>query len=122
MAAQIVHDHNIPWPECWYEELFDILKEAGGVDRLIKHAGSIDPIAAQCGKEGHRPPVTIRYFGVQPLSLWCPAAQGRHIGLGPGFINQNKSPGINPALEFLPLVPPPGDLRAQLFGGQNAFF
>ncbi len=122
VAAQIVHDYDIPGSECGHEELLDIFKEAGSVDRLIEDARGIDPVATQCGKEGHRPPVTIGYFGMQPLTLGCPAAQGRHIGLGPGFINENKPPWINPALEFLPLIPPPGDLRAQLFGGQNAFF
>ena len=110
VAAQIVHDDDIPRAERGHQELLDIFKEAGCVDRLIQNARSIDPVASQSGKEGHRSPVTIRHFGVEPLALGRPATQGRHVGLGPCLINENKAFGIKSPLELLPLAAPPGDL------------
>jgi len=112
VTAQIVHDDDISRTERGHEELLDIFKEAGRVDRLIQNTGSIDPVAAQGGKEGHRPPVPIRHFGVEPLALGRPATQGRHVGLGPCLIDENKAFGIKPSLVFLPLAAPPGDLGA----------
>jgi hypothetical protein len=51
--------------------------------------------------------VAIRHFGVEPLAFGCPAPQGSHIGLGPGFINKDEASGIRPVLELLPLLASP---------------
>ena len=122
VTGEIVHNDDIAGRERGHEELLDILKEARPVDRLIQHAGGIDPVAAQGREEGHRFPVTIRHLGMEPLALGCPAAQGSHVGLGPGFINEDEAAGINPPLILLPLPALPCHLGPQLFGGQNAFF
>jgi hypothetical protein len=39
--------------------MFDIVGEALSIDRLIEHAGRIDPIMAQGSKEGRRASVAI---------------------------------------------------------------
>lgn len=122
MAAQVVHDDDIAGRQCGHEELLDVFEEARAVDRLIQHTGGIDPVAAQSREERHRFPVTIRHFGVKPLTLGCPAAQGGHVGFGPCFINEHEAAGINPPLILLPLLAPPGHLGPELFGGQHAFF
>lgn len=122
VATQVVHDDDIAGRERRHEELLDIIEEACCVDRLIQHTGRVDPVATQGGNEGHRLPVTVRDLGVEPLPFGCPAAQGSHVGLGPGLVDEDEASGIKPVLELLPLLAPPGDLRAQLLGGQNAFF
>ena len=122
VAGEVVHDHDIARRERGHEELLDILKKARPVDRLIEHTGGIDPVAAKGGKEGHRLPVTVRHFGVEPLALGCPATQRGHVGLGPGFINEDEPSGIKPSLILLPLPAPPCHLGPELFGGQHAFF
>lgn len=122
VAAQIVHDDDVARRECGHEELLDILKEAGRVDRLVENARGIDPVAAQGCKKRHRFPMAVRHLGVEPLSLGCPATQGCHVGLGPRLVDEDEPPGIKPPLELLPLPTPPGDLRPQLLGGQDAFF
>ena len=122
VAAQIVHDDNVACPERGQEELFDIIEEARRVDRLIENAGRIDPVATQGRQERHRAPVAVRHFGKEPLTFGCPAAQGSHVGLGPGLVDEHEPPGIKPVLEFLPLRPSSGDLGTELFGRQHAFF
>ena len=122
VTGEVVHDHDVARRERGHEELLDIIEEALAVDGLIQHAGGIDPVATQGGKEGHRLPVTIGHFGVEPLALGCPATQRGHIGLGPGLIDEDEAAGIKPPLIFLPLPAPPCDLGPKLFGGQYAFF
>jgi hypothetical protein len=122
VAGEIIHDHDVARRERGYEELFDILKEARPVDRLIEDTGSIDPVAAQGREEGHRLPVTIGHFGMEPLALGCPATQRGHIGFGPSLVNEHEPSGIKSALILLPLLAPPGDLGPELFGWQHAFF
>lgn len=122
VAGEIVHDHDVARRERRYEELLDIRKEAYCVDWLIKDARCIDPVAAQGGQERHCSPMPVRNFGVQPAALGRPATQRRHVGFRPGFVDENEPPGVNPALVFLPLLAPPGDLGSQLFGRQYAFF
>ena len=74
VARQVVHDDDVTWRERGYEALLDVIGEALAVDWLVEHAGRVDPVAAKCCKEGHRPPVAIGHLGVQPLPLGCPAA------------------------------------------------
>jgi len=47
---------------------------------------------------------------------------GRHIGLGPGPIDENDAGRIKLALVLLPSCPPPGDVRSMLLAGVQAFF
>ena len=122
VAREIVHDDDVARPQRRAELLLDPCGEAGGIDRLIEDEGRIDPVAAQRGDEGHRLPVTIGHLGVEPLTDRCPAAQGSHVGLGPGLVHKDEAAEIRPGLELLPLLAPPGDLGPQLLGGQNAFF
>ncbi len=122
VAGEIVEDDDVAWPQCRAELFLDPLGEAGAIDRLIEHERRIDPVAAQRGNEGHRLPVPVWHLGVEPLADRCPAAQGRHVGLGPGLVDKDQAGRIRPALELLPLLAPPGHLGPQLFGGKNAFF
>jgi hypothetical protein len=34
--------------------------------------------------------VTMRSAGAQPLALWSPAAQGRHICFDPGLVDEDE--------------------------------
>jgi len=122
VAGEVVHDHDVARRERGHEELLDILKKARPVDRLIEHAGGVDPVAAKSGKEGHRLPVTIGHLGMEPLAFGCPAAQRRHVGFRPGFVNEYEPSGIKSPLILFPLSAPPCHLGSELFGGQHAFF
>ena len=59
MAAEVVHDDDIAWPECWHQELSDPGEEADGVDRLSQHTRCDDAVAAQRGDESQCLPVPI---------------------------------------------------------------
>ena len=122
VTGEVVHDDDVASRERRDEALLDIIEEAIAVDGLIQHARRVDPVAPQGGEEGHGFPVAVRRFGMEPLALGCPAPQGSHVGLCPGFVNEDKPGRIKPSLILLPLFAPPGDLWPELFGGQYAFF
>lgn len=122
VAAQIVHDDDVAGRERRHKEPLDILCEALPVDRLVEHARSIDPVATERRKEGHRAPMTVGHFGVEPLTDRRPTTQRRHVGLCPGFVDEDEASRIKSTLILLPPFAPPRDGRPQLFGGQYAFF
>ena len=51
------------------------------------------------------------------------AAMGpRHVGFGPGVIDEDQAGRIKPPLILSPLRPPPGDVGTILLAGVQAFF
>ena len=58
----------------------------------------------------------------KPLALPAPASDGRHIGLGPGLVDEHKALDGDAWL----VLPPGGtlscDVRPVLLGGVNGFF
>lgn len=122
VAGQVVHDDDVAGRQGRDEALLDIVGEALRVDRLVEHAGGVDPIASKSREEGHGPPVAVRHLGVEPLADRRPASQGGHVGLDPGFVDEDEARRIKPALVFLPLRPASRDRGAELFGGQHGFF
>lgn len=122
MAAQIVHDHDIAGREGRYEELLDIVGEEPAVDRPVDHAGGVDPVMAQCGKEGQRLPFAEGSLGEKLIAPARPASDRGHVGLGPGLVDEDQPGGIKPPLILPPLLPSPGDLGPILLGGEQRFF
>ena len=122
MAGEIVHDDDVAGRERGTQLLLDPSRERGGVNRLIEDKGRVDPVAAQGSDEGHRLPMAKRHLGMKPFADRRPTTQRCHVGLGPGLVDKDEAPRIRPALVFLPLLAPPCDLGAQLFGRQHAFF
>jgi hypothetical protein len=51
-----------------------------------------------------------------------PAPQRRHVGLGPGLVDEDQAGWIDPRLILLPTGSMARDVRPVLFAGQNAFF
>jgi hypothetical protein len=66
--------------------------------------------------------MAMRHEGFEAYTLLPPAMDRRHVGLGPGFVDEDKARGINPLLILLPPVAPPGDVPAVLLSAMNGFF
>jgi hypothetical protein len=122
VAAQIVENDDVASLQHGDEDLLDIKTEQLAVDRTIDDPWCVDPVMPQGGKEGHRLPVAVGGFGLEPLSAQTPSAQRRHIGLGPGLIDEDEPPRIDPPLIGLPARPLAGDVRPVLLTWQNGFF
>jgi len=122
VAAEIVHDHNVSGLQTGHEDLLDIEPEALAIDWAIKDAWRINPVVAQGGKEGHGLPMAMGHMGEQPLAFPAPAPDRRHVGLGPGLIDEHKALDGDIWLELPPRISPSCDVRPVLFGGVNGFF
>ena len=98
VGAEVVQDHDVAWLKGGREELFDIGAEAFAVDRPVEQAGRFDAVVAQRGEEGRGLPPAMRNLVDEALSLRRPAAQAGHVGLRPGLVDEDQSPGIDEAL------------------------
>jgi hypothetical protein len=56
------------------------------------------------------------------LASGAAAMSARHVGLGPGLVDEDEPPRIDPRLTRSPPLTPPGDVRPVLFGCAKAFF
>jgi len=122
VAAEIVHHHEITGFKRGHEHLFDIDREAVAVDRAIKDPGGVDAVMAQRPDKGHGLPVAVGNLGFEPLAPRRPAPERRHIGLGPGLVDEDQACRVDPGLIFLPLLTPSRDVRAILLAGEHGFF
>src|SRR5919107_1911989 len=122
MAAEIVHDHDIAAAQGGHQELLDVSAKAGAVDRAVDNAGRRDPVAAQRRQKGQRAPASLRYFGNEASAAGASSITPGHVGLGPGLVDEDQAFGIEPALVFLPLLAPAGDVGAVLFAGVQVLF
>jgi hypothetical protein len=64
----------------------------------------------------------VRYLGFDALTARRPAPQRRHIGFGPGLIDEHQPSGIDPIPILDPLHPPTGDIGTILLGGNQRLF
>ena len=53
------------------------------------------------------------------IRAWRPAAQWRHVGSGPGLIDEHQTGGIDPVPTLGLLRPPTGDIGTILFGSNE---
>ena len=122
MASEIVHDDDVAGLQGREQNLFDVNSEALTVDRAIEDPGCLDPVVAERGQESCCLPVTMRDLGYESGAARRPAPQGGRVGFGPGFVDEDQAPRINPALILMPLRAPAGDVRTVAFAGDEAFF
>ena len=122
VAAEVVHDDDVAWLQRGHQDLGHVGKKACAVDRAVEHARCADAVMTQACEKRHGLPVAMRGFGVEPPAGCAPAAQRRHIGLGPRLVDEDEAAGIDPRLIFLPADTAAGNVRPVLLAWQEAFF
>jgi len=122
VGTEIVHDHDVAGAQCRHEHLFDIDEEAFPVDRPVDEPRRVNPVMAQRGQEGHGIPVAEGSLADQALTTRRPAPQRRHIGLGPGLVDEDQPGRVDAGAMLQPLPSSMGDVRAVLFAGNQRLF
>ena len=107
VGSEIVEDDDVARLQSRHEELIDIGAETLAVDGSVKQAGRVDAVVAQGGEERRGLPLALRNLVDEALSLRRPAAKPCHVGLRPGLIDEDQTPGIN-----VPLVGAPARAMA----------
>ena len=122
MGAEIVEDHDVARLQRRDEELFDIGVEALTVDGPVEQAGRFDAVVAQGGEESRGLPLALRDLVDKALSPWRPSAQAGHIGLGPGFIDEDQPSRVDEPLIGSPSFAVATYVRAILLAATRVFF
>ena len=102
VRAEVVHDDDVARLQRRHQELLDVGHEALAVDRAVDDAGRGDAVVAQRGEEGHGAPVAVRHLGAQRRAAAMPAVGARHVGLGPGLVDEDEAGRIDASLVALP--------------------
>jgi hypothetical protein len=122
VRTKIVHDHDIAGLQCRDQYLLYVQPEGFPIDRAVKEPGGGDAIVAQGSQEGHGLPATMRHLGLDPLTARRPAPQRRHVGFGPGLVDEYQPGGVDPLPILGPLRPAAGHVGAILLGGNQRLF
>ena len=122
VAAEIVHDDDVAWAQRGDEDLLDIGSKALAVDRPLEKPWRVDPVMAQGGQEGRGLPAAVRDLGDERSAARRPSPQRRHVGLGPGLVDEDQALRIDAILILCPLRPPPRDVGTIAFASHHAFF
>jgi len=122
VAAKVIQDDDIAGAKDGQKHLLDIGAKAHTIDRPLDEPWRIDPIMAQGRQEGHGLPAAVGNLGVKSAPARRPSPQGRHIGPGPGLVDEDQSLSFDAALIFCPLGAPPRDLGSIPFASRHAFF
>src|SRR5687768_6143318 len=122
VGAEIVDDDDVARLERRHEYLLDVLKEALAIDRSIDEPRCGELIVTQSGQEGHGLPAAVGRLAWQALSARRPSAQRRHVGLGPGFVDEDQTAGIDAPLVGHPLQPSPRYIRPVALAGDQRLF
>ena len=77
---------------------------------------------SQRRNECHGHPMAARSIGPKWLAFGPPAMSGRHVGFGPGFVDEDQPLGRYALLIFSPLLSPVGDIGPILLAGEDGFF
>lgn len=122
MGRQVIHDDDLAWPEGWCEELLDIGDERHAIHRAVHNTGGSNAVMAETRDERRRLPVAVRDAADQALATVAASTQARHVGRGPGFIDEDQPGRIKTGLAGLPDSPRGLHVRPFLFGGVRRFF
>jgi hypothetical protein len=96
--------------------------EARAIDEPVEQAGRFDAVIAERGEESRGLPAAMWDLVDEALSPWRPAAQAGHIGLRPGFIDEDQPPGIDEPLIGSPSFAVATYVRAILLACDKGLF
>lgn len=122
VAAEIVQDDDIAGTKGRQENLLDINPEAHAIDWSLDEPWRIDAVMAQGYQEGHGFPAAVRDFGGEPVPARRPSPQRRHVGPGPGLVDEDQPLSFDATLVLCPLGSPPCHVQTIAFASHHAFF
>src|SRR5215208_5561404 len=122
VGAEIVHDDDVAGSQRRDEHLVDVEAEALAVDRAIDQPWRLDAIVTKGSEEGHGRPASMWHLGHEALAIAAPSAQRRHVGLGPGLVDEDETAWIDPILVGLPLLAAPRHVGTIALAGDQRLF
>ena len=122
VRAEIVDDDDVSRLERGHEDLLDVLEEVLAIDGSVDEPRCSDPIVTQSGQKGHGLPAAVWRFAWQALSAQRPSAKRRHVRLGPGFVDEDQTAGVDAVLIGHPLQAAARYIRPVALAGDQRLF
>jgi hypothetical protein len=122
VGSEIIHDDDVAWSQRRDEDLVNVLAEGLAIDRAIDEPRRLDTIMAKGSEEGHGRPAAMWHLRREALTARAPAAQRRHIGLGPSLVDEDEAGWIDPILVRLPLLASPRNVGTIALAGDQRLF
>jgi hypothetical protein len=95
---------------------------SSAIDRAIDGERRGQAVATQCTDEGCGFPMSMRHGSDQAMAAFGPAVAPCHVGLDPGFIDENELRRGQLRLLLAPLDTRLGNIRTRLLGGMERLF
>ena len=122
MRTEIVHHDDVARLEGGNEDFFDVDEEARAIDWPFEKPRRHDAVVAQGGHEGHGLPPAIRHLGIEALANRRPSPERRHIGFGPGLVDEHQPGRIDTVLIGRPLQASARHIGPIAFAGDQRLF
>jgi hypothetical protein len=122
LGRQIVHHDDIGGRQGGRQALPQIFEEDRSGHGAIDDKRRGDAVLPQPGDKGEDLPVPPRHPADQASAASGAAAQPRHVGRRPGFIDEDQPRRIKLGLRGNPRGPRRGDVRPLLLAGVHDFF
>ncbi len=88
----------------------------------VEHHGRGHALETERADEGCRLPVPVGHRRPAALAAPCPAMAPRHLGRGPGLVDEHQPLGLQIRLDLEPILPTMQNVRALLLAGVRGFF
>ncbi len=122
MARQVVHDDNVALAQFRDEDLVDVSLESETVDGAVDDERRDEAAQRQGSNEGRGFPVSERNADPQALTARSAAVTARHVGGGPGLVDEDQALGVEIELPFEPGLALLRDVGAALLGRVRGLF
>ena len=122
VAAMVFEDDDIAGLYGRHQNRLDIGKETHAVDWPIEDARCGDAILAQSCEERQCLPVAVRNLCDQPRAAQRTPVGSRHVGLGPGLVDEDQALSIDLVLMAPPALTTARNVQPILLAGVQAFF
>jgi len=122
VCRQIVHHDDVARRQGGDQAPPQVFEEDRPGHRAIDDEGRGDAVLAQPGQEGENLPVPPGHSADEASAAFGAPAQPRHVGRGPGFIEEDQSGRVEIGLCRNPGGARRGDVRPLLLAGVHDFF
>ena len=122
VSAEVIHHDDIIALERGNQALLDIGKEHFSVHGTLDHERCDHSIVPQCGYEGDRLPMPVRYATNQPHATRAATLEPRHIGADRSLVDKHQPGWVKHALLPDPALTRSGHVGALLLCCSQTFF
>ena len=122
VAGQIVHDDDVALAQFRDEDLVDVSLESETVDGSVDDKRRDEAAQRQGSNEGRGFPMSVRNADPQALTARSATVTARHVGGGPGLVDEDQALGVEIELPFEPGLALLRDVGAALLGSVRGLF